>query len=83
MNINRFETAKVRSRKRCRSMIGSLCRHSHITRKISDAVAMTVRIKMKCDSNQSSRSPLVEDDLAAPEAHRHQTQADVVDPPSR
>ena len=37
MNINRFETAKVRSRNRCRSMMGSLCLHSQKITKISAA----------------------------------------------
>ena len=58
MNISRFETANVRSRNKCKSMIGSLCCHSHqITNRIEQADTIA-NPRMKCDSNQSSRWPL-------------------------
>ena len=58
MNMRKFAVAKVFSRKRCRSMMGSLWCHSQKMTNISDATEITVSQRMKGDSNQSSRCPL-------------------------
>ena len=47
MNISKLETAKVRSRNKCRSMMGSLFLHSQMTTKIREAAAIAERITMK------------------------------------
>ncbi len=79
MNISRLEMPKVRSRNKCRSMMGSLCRHSQKTTKINEAAADHGKNHDEVRFEPVVALAFVEDDLQRSQAERDKAEADVVD----
>ena len=79
MNINKFEMPNVRSRNKCRSMMGSLCLHSHMTTKIKEADSDQRESHDEVRFEPIVALAFVENDLQSAQAEGYEAEADVVD----
>ena len=79
MNIITLAEAKFRSLNKCKSMTGSLCRHSQIDHEIPVPLADHREHDDEIRLQPVIALAFIENNLQSAETKRHQAQADVVD----